>query len=506
MVDSQDLNSPLDIQYGPDESVFLDAIEALRLKDSQNINDRAYQALTNSKAFHAQKLYKIKQLREKYKVLYHLRPKLNGFYVSVKQKFNRLLPLIYKETYNDDNIYEKFNIKFCLDGTRIGRNITILNLNFSVLNEKGKCKTARGHYLLGLFKIKSEDYETIYECVSNIFNEIDSINEISFEDKTFKIEKFLGGDWKILAILAGINSAHSHYSCIHCTCKKDEFYNTNIDWSISDINKGARSLEECLFRLHLNEKKTDDRKGYVNKPICDIPFFRLIIDLLHLKLRITEKLNDYLFEKIYELNEIDKYYVHSSNVDIRSRYVGRMYDFLEKDCKILDPISVKNNVYTLKNLRGAEITRFYEKLCEKNLEGNYMFDFSNLFPEIEKKEIIDLLYKDFYRIFISIKETTINPEQIKEQTREWLNRFITVYQRSQVTPYMHSFAQHIHELQALVQSINDFNQEGHEKFNDMCTLYYFRCNNKNRKNNKDLMQLFYKFNRKELIDLIFKFE
>lgn len=67
---------------------------------------------------------------------------------------------------------------------------------------------------------------------------------------------------------------------------------------------------------------------------------------------------------------------------------------------------------------------------------------------------------------------------------------------------MHAFGKHLHQFQSLYTNTNYFNQEGHDKFNDIETINYFRATN--RKGNY-MNQLINKFNRAELTQLEFKF-
>ena len=76
----------------------------------------------------------------------------------------------------------------------------------------------------------------------------------------------------------------------------------NIDWSIIDKQKGARSIEESSHSIGQN--------GYANEPIIRIPFHRVIVDMLHLFLRISDVLYDLFIKDLKQLdgkqrNELD---------------------------------------------------------------------------------------------------------------------------------------------------------------------------------------------------------
>ena len=45
-------------------------------------------------------------------------------------------------------------------------------------------------------------------------------------------------------MVTGIDAASSDYACIWCHCKKDEHGDIELQWSLSDTDKGARTIDE----------------------------------------------------------------------------------------------------------------------------------------------------------------------------------------------------------------------------------------------------------------------
>ncbi|XP_067023592.1 uncharacterized protein [Acropora muricata] len=77
----------------------------------------------------------------------------------------------------------------------------------------------------------------------------------------------------------GLNSATGKYFCIWCYCTKAKICDFSIqDWPIE------RNLQQCI--KNSAEKTTDGRKGSIHEPIISIPFTQVIVDTLHLFLRI----------------------------------------------------------------------------------------------------------------------------------------------------------------------------------------------------------------------------
>ncbi len=85
-----------------------------------------------------------------------------------------------------------------------------------------------------------------------IFEEIEELNEIQKGEKQIKLEKFLGGDLKALLNLAGINAANSKYGCLWCKCPSDLYHDVTIEWSITDVEKGARTHEDAEDKIRLS--------------------------------------------------------------------------------------------------------------------------------------------------------------------------------------------------------------------------------------------------------------
>ncbi len=158
-----------------------------------------------------------------------------------------------------------------------------MNLTFTVLNEGKLAETSEGNYMIGIFDITNEDYDTISICFAEIKIEIDNLSEIEIDGSKYKIETYIGGDLKMLANIYGINKANVNCPCIWCIWDKRKLVNVDIkkveeeikkEWSILDREKGARSLEDSI--------NFTGQYGYLQLPILQIPFHRIVIDVLHL--------------------------------------------------------------------------------------------------------------------------------------------------------------------------------------------------------------------------------
>ena len=99
---------------------------------------------------------------------------------------------------------------------------------------------------------------------------------------------FLGGYWKFLATVCGLDSATSNHACIWCECSKNQWFDMTMKWSINDSAYGAGSTQEITDKAKLS-KDSKHHFNSSNKPIFPfIPIEHVVIDHLHLFLRISD--------------------------------------------------------------------------------------------------------------------------------------------------------------------------------------------------------------------------
>ncbi len=140
--------------------------------------------------------------------------------------------------------------------------------------------------------------------------------------------------------------------------------------------------------------------------------------------------------------------------------------FLTQECKISKPtyFNREHKKVFIRDLRGGE----YKKLMEK-------FYLTKLFPQLENAKQIDEIWNDFYIIIKLLKddEKKYESTQLKSDTKSWLKKYLNLNDTPNVTPYMHTFVYHLHELQLVYGNVNKFNMEGLEKKNRILKSQYF---------------------------------
>ena len=69
---------------------------------------------------------------------------------------------------------------------------------------------------------------------------------LTIQDQVYTIQSYLGDDLKFSAIVCGIESATAVHAYVWCKCSKSQWPDMQLQWSISDPSKGARTVREIM--------------------------------------------------------------------------------------------------------------------------------------------------------------------------------------------------------------------------------------------------------------------
>ena len=126
------------------------------------------------------------------------------------------------------------------------------------------------------------------------------------------------------------------------------------------------------------------------------------------------------------------------------------------------------NSFSIKwrDLTGPEKHRLF-----KNMNITNLFHLSN-------GEEIQALWTDFYKLMKRLSKVESDPDDFERDAKDWVDKFSTIYQKKDVTPYMHALICHVPEfLRQYDGNLTIFNQQGLEKLNDVTTQYFQRGTN-----------------------------
>jgi hypothetical protein len=307
------------------------------VKDCTSISDQSWGKLRKNLNLQSilPSVYRIKRKRTEVDQMTKIHRSDQGCYITVKDKITNICKKI-KDRLNLTST-DPLRIKFTGDGFKTSRNMTLFNFNFCIMNDQYNCKSSEGHYSIGVFKIQNENHANLENALKAVLKEIELINSIEIDGQIHNVIKYLSGDLKFLSLFMGVMSANSNYPCLWCKCHKCEFKDLTRDFSIIENQKGARSLEEA------EEFAKNQLFGYKTIPLSRcFPFHYVIIDILHLFLRISDTLIG-LLKQDFEL--IDGFTKDINKTKLLKRYC----DFLQHECNVSKPyyISKKNNMFEL---------------------------------------------------------------------------------------------------------------------------------------------------------------
>ena len=288
---------------------------------------------------------------------------------------------------------------------------------------------------------------------------------------------------KFLALVCGIEAATSKHSCIWCKVPKDERHNMNLKWSMNDTQYGARTIEEISSMAQLN-KSNKNRYNCKHKPMFPfIPINHVVIDILHMFLRISDVLINLLIRDI-------RIQDGQNNTNIM-----QYQQFFNDECKIRFKFQKDKDTKAMKwrDLTAPEKKRLFEHI-----------NIPTLFPSLENREKIQKLWNEFITLINCLSVSTeqnqdkCSPQAFDKKAKTWVTDFISIYQSKDVTPYMHCLAMHVSEFLELYGSTGQFTQQGLEKLNDLTTIFFQHASSHHEQ--EALKQILEKRNRLEKLE------
>ena len=460
----------------------------LYIKEKYNISNEAYHeiSMTNPDVPNAYSLRKAAKQMDLNSTIQDTPGKAIGVQQSLKVKLTKRLE--YLVSCDATFQQQKVEVKVTGDGTIVSRSMHVLVIAFTLVNVKSKeCPNSqRGNHVVALINT-TEDYNNLQEAVRDIEEEIKNTTSITVNDLTFEIEYFLGGDWKFLAISAGLKAANSCYPCVWCKCPNTDRHDLSKTWSIFDGAKGARTIAEIQKLSKSAHKKGVETYGCLRQPLFpSIAVDHIVPDILHLFLRISDVLINLLILELRRQDGLKKKSKSSSTMPQVTVYE----QFLNDECKVSfhfysDKVTKETK---WRDLTGPEKVKLFSKIS-----------IQTLFPNVPQAAEVQKLWTDFFSIYQTLRSTEKIPH-VSFQTcaTNWVKLFKSVYQSKHITPYIHLFVNHISEFLSVHGTIAAFSQQGLEKLNDDVTKYYFRSTN--HRDKECLKQIILKLNRLEELE------
>ena len=266
-------------------------------------------------------------------------------------------------------------------------------------------------------------------------------------------------------------------------------YDMAKKWSISDPEFGARTIEENIM---LSKKRKEYNVSHA--PLFPtIPLTNVIIDNLHMFLRVSDVLINLLVVELKRQDAIDKVkrftcfdavkykHLHSYQKFVASCGVPGYHFYIGQDSKQMK----------IRSLTGPERLKLFANIS-----------IADLLPTFSQSKCLAIqgLWVDLLQLnrTFSKRPDEVTPEDISKfasDSKAWVRRFLDIYHENNVTPYIHAMANHVHEFMTMHGSILPFTQQGLEKYNDIMTKEFFRATC--HRNEHALIQIIQKQNRLE---------
>ena len=282
-----------------------------------------------------------------------------------------LFTMLYKEHCrrysNTEHHKDKTNKRI---GLGIARGLDVVNIMFTIIDEGSRAQSVFGNYGVTIL----ENYEELQAGLEDICSAAKDMEVVTVEDQVHKIQFYLGGDLKFLALVCGIESANAVHACVWCK-PKGQRSDMEIQLSITDPIRGARTVEEITEKCKLG-KRNKDQYNYKNPPLFPfIPIKQVIIDTLHLFLRILDRLIDLLIRDLR---------IHDATHN--TTYLKVYETFVNEKSKVHFKFNADKNSKEIKyrDLTGPEKVRLFACI-----------NIPSTFPELHNKDKLQNLWKNF---------------------------------------------------------------------------------------------------------------
>ena len=122
------------------------------------------------------------------------------------------------------------------------------------------------------------------------------------DEKEVKLEFFLGGDYKFLLMIMGLNTANADYACLWCAIHKEFRWDTSkylLFYNTLPLKRTVEKIKELC-------RCKSSNFGCINPTLINIDLDHVVPDELHLLLRVTDRMLQNV-DEILEKDAIDDF-------------------------------------------------------------------------------------------------------------------------------------------------------------------------------------------------------
>ncbi|KAL5515439.1 hypothetical protein EMCRGX_G000603 [Ephydatia muelleri] len=353
---------------------------------------------------------------------------------------------------------QKIKVRISGDGAKFSRTSSFVLLSYAILMPVGRYLSGIGNHTIAVVK-GAEDYDTISTAFAATFQEIDGLQQLGFvavNGVSYNIELFFSSDMKFMLTMLGLNAANSIYACPKCTVHRDCRWDVSKPESYYSTTM-ARTLVTNRRAFASHGRTAAVHQGSVNRPLTAIPVDHMMIDELHLFLRIF----DVMLRNLIKMSEPQTQqlvaYIRSCGVSFT------IWESESSDGKV----------------EWTSLTGEAKKKVLKLLPSK-MKDIP--LPNAFLDDVVQL-WKDFEVLYNLLSSETPPPnaaDDIHLKAKRWIQLFLRIksdgHQKKFVTPYFHVMVYHVPDAIRQFGNMKQFSCQGVEKHKDDSKRNYFSSN------------------------------
>jgi len=208
--------------------------------------------------------------------------------------------------------------------------------------------SSKGNTVVGVVN-GEENYWTISTSFSTLFESINNLisgGKIEVKGKEYDLEVFLGGDYKFLLMVMGLNAANASYSCLWCKVHATDRWDTTKEQTFYERDAMKRTLEDLKA---CSKKSLKSNFGCSRPPLLEIDLDHIIPDELHLLLRVTDRLLKNLVLEVCERDALKEF----SKTQEKTQDKSEAGQFEKKLVKAINDCGVSFSIWRQKNADGS---------------------------------------------------------------------------------------------------------------------------------------------------------
>lgn len=319
----------------------------------------------------------------------------------------------------------------------------------------------------------SEEMATVSVVMHSISEQLMATQNLSINEVPYKVEYFFTSDQKFLSLVLGIAGPNTKYFCPWCECPKNERGAITKDFPLRHMDQLIENAVNVPSKkTTATSWRTGEGKGAIMLPsLNQMDFDHIIPDVMHLGLRIVEKLLVALYRR-YVLDPVCK---EKYLEEVRKILANKNWEFKTK----------KTGEYCKPRLDGA--TMKYVVMNVATLIFRRRMESNEIWGQIQQlglllKKILSTLWR----------ENDFNLEE-KEQLKKDIDTFATLWTQSVFTLHSwnnscHVLHKHVPKYLDLYGNLGKYSQEHVESEIGRMKNFLRQTSNKSKTNTKELLQ------------------